>query len=66
MDRAARSSTNKTPLYSSLSEQLVEWSQSSDVDSLISSAADVAHRSIAVLNREREVRREELNRPITV
>lgn len=54
------------PLYKSMPQQLIDWANSADVIRAISSAADTADRSIAVLTKEREVRPESLHRPITL
>tara|TARA_A100000171_G_scaffold8703_1_gene6471 strand:+ start:4949 stop:5146 length:198 start_codon:yes stop_codon:yes gene_type:complete len=54
------------PLYTSIPQQLVEWANSSELLHAINMAADTADRSIAALNKEREVRREDLHLPITL
>ncbi|MDO8457709.1 MAG: hypothetical protein Q7T07_12475 [Burkholderiaceae bacterium] len=54
------------PLYQSMPQQLVDRINSADFLRAISSAADVADRSIAALNKERMVRTEDLHQPITL
>ncbi|MFP3614534.1 hypothetical protein SB778_31065 [Paraburkholderia sp. SIMBA_050] len=45
---------------------LVEWLDSAAGQKALSTAAETADRSIAALNSEREVRREDLHQPITL
>jgi len=54
------------PLYKSMPQQLVDWVNSEDFMRAISSAADIADRSIATLNKERAVQAENLYQPITL
>jgi hypothetical protein len=54
------------PLYKSMPQQLVDWTNSAEFIRAISSAADIADRSIAALNQERMVRTESLHQPITL
>jgi hypothetical protein len=53
-------------LYTLVPQQLVDWVSSADATQSIRSAADDAARSIEHLNKEREIRREDLHQPITL
>ncbi|MFL9977643.1 hypothetical protein [Paraburkholderia graminis] len=53
-------------LYTSVPQTLVDWAQSIEGRRAICAAADVAERAIADLNKEREVKREELHQPVTL
>jgi hypothetical protein len=53
-------------LYTLVPQQLLEWANSAGANQSILSAANDAARTIECLNREREVRREELHQPITL
>nr|WP_314566481.1 hypothetical protein [uncultured Pseudomonas sp.] len=54
------------PFYSSVPRQVMEWLQSAEAQQVIASAANAAESSIASLNKERQVQREELHQPITL
>lgn len=47
-------------------DDLVEWLDSAAGQQALSNAAETANRSIAALNSEREIRREDLHQPITL
>lgn len=64
-----KASTNlgeSVPLFSSVPPQLLAWVHSAEALQAICNAKDIADRTIAALNKEQEVRREDLHQPITL
>lgn len=54
------------PLYWSVPPQLLDWVNSAEALQAISNAKAIADRAIATLNKEHEILREDLQRPITL
>ncbi|MDR0241099.1 MAG: hypothetical protein LBJ65_05810 [Burkholderia sp.] len=54
------------PLYTNLPNNAVAWLNTADAQAAFHTAVDAAQRSIADLNKEREVRLEDLHQPITL
>lgn len=54
------------PLFTSVPPQLLVWVHSAEALQAICNAKDIADRAIAALNKEQEVRREDLQQPITL
>ena len=57
---------SSVPLAMTVPNDLVEWLDSAAGQQALSTAAESADRSIAALNSEREIRREDLHQPITL
>ncbi|MBR8070177.1 MULTISPECIES: hypothetical protein [Burkholderia] len=54
------------PLFTNLPNNAVAWLNTADAQTAFQTAVDAAQRSIADLNKEREVRLEDLHQPITL
>lgn len=54
------------PLYTTVPPKLLVWVHSVDAFEAISNAKNVADRAIAALNKEQELRIEDLHQPITL
>ncbi|UXU87016.1 hypothetical protein [Burkholderia sp. S-53] len=54
------------PFVQVLPNDLVEWLDSAAGQQALNAAAETADKSIAALNSEREIRREDLHQPITL
>lgn len=54
------------PLFTSVPPQLLVWVHSAEALQAICNARDIADRAIAALNKEQEIRREDLHQPITL
>jgi hypothetical protein len=65
MNFSFRQGTNVSPPLH-FSNDLVEWLDSAAGRQALTTAAETADRSIAALNCEREIRREDLHQPITL